>query len=113
LFVPHLYSRITVRLWKLTMEAKLFGVPLALWGSICLILAVLWIFIWPSDKAAAVDGMRFFILRWFHALVWLLLALATFTTAFNVFGGASTARIVAFLSLITYLVCMFTAATSR
>src|SRR5262245_18510240 len=40
---PHrIYTRpILPLLWKLTMEAKLFGVPLVLWGGICLILAVL------------------------------------------------------------------------
>jgi hypothetical protein len=98
---------------EIEMDAKLFGVPLVLWGALCLVLTVIWIIIWPSDKANAVDSLRFFILRWFHALVWLLLAIAAFLAAFNLLGGASTARMVAFLSLITYLVFMVTFTISR
>ena len=86
------------------MDAKLFGVPLVIWGALCLVLTAVWIVVWPHDKASAVDGLRFLILRWFHALVWLLLAIAAFIAAFNVLGGASTSRIVAFLALMTYLV---------
>ncbi len=91
------------------MDAKLLGVPLAVWGALCLVLTAIWVMVWPHEKAATADGLRFFILRWFHALVWLLLAIA----AFDVLGGAATARIVAFLSLITYLVFVVTFATSR
>jgi hypothetical protein len=95
------------------MDAKLFGVPLVLWGSLCLILAVVWVIIWPHDRAATANGVRFFILRWFHALVWLLLAIAAFIIGLQVLGGAPTARIVALLALISYLIFMATLVTSR
>lgn len=95
------------------MDVKLFGVPLVLWGALCLVLAAIWIIVWPSEKASTADALHFVILRWFHALVWLLLALAAFIAAFQLLGGASTARIVAFLSLITYLVFIVTFTTSR
>jgi hypothetical protein len=95
------------------MDTTLFGVPLILWGGLCLLLTITWIIIWPHDKAAAVTTTRYFILRWFHALVWLLLALAAFLAAFNVLGGEATARIVAFSALITYFVFMFTFVTSQ
>jgi hypothetical protein len=95
------------------MDEKLFGVPLVVWGGICVVLSVIWLIFWPSDKATAVDGLRFFILRWFHAFVWLLLAMAAFLAAFHVLGGAPTARMVALLSLITYLVFLVTFTTSR
>ena len=95
------------------MDARLLGVPLIIWGALCLVLTAVWVVVWPHDKATAVDGLRFFILRWFHALVWLLLAIAAFIAAFNLLGGASTARIVAFLALISYLVFMVTFITSR
>jgi len=95
------------------METKFLGIPLALWGLVCLGLAVVWIFVWPSDKAVAPDTLHYFILRWFHALTWLLLALAAFVAGFNILGGETTARGVALLSLLTYLTFMVTSVTSK
>ena len=95
------------------MNNKLFGVPLVLWGVLCSVLTIVWIFVWPGDKATATTGLRFIILRWFHALVWLFLAIAAFIAAFNVLGGSATARRVAWLSLVTYLVFMATLLTTR
>ncbi len=95
------------------MSNKLFGVPLVVWGTFCLALTVVWIFVWPGDKVSATTGARFIILRWFHALVWLFLAIAAFIAAFNVLGSLATARRVAWLSLVTYLVFMGTFLTAR
>jgi hypothetical protein len=95
------------------MDGKLLGVPLVVWGGLCFALTVVWIIIWPSDKAAATAGLRFVILRWFHALVWLFLAIAAFLAAFNVLGGIAIARTVAFLSLLTYLIFVGTFLTTR
>lgn len=94
------------------MDMKLLGVPLYFWGVICLAVATVWIFVWPN-RAAARAGLRFFILRWFHTLVWLLLALAAFMAGFNILGGVGTAQPVALLSLLVYLVFMFAVVTSR
>jgi len=95
------------------MDEKFLGVPLVVWSALCLVLTVVWIIFWPSDKAAATAGIRFVILRWFHALVWLFLALAAFLAAFHLLGGSSTARMVAFLALITYLIFMGTLLTTH
>jgi hypothetical protein len=95
------------------MDGKFLGVPLVVWGALCLALTVVWIVFWPSDKATATAGLRFVILRWFHALAWLFLALAAFLAAFNASSGLATARVVAFLALITYLVFMGTFITTR
>jgi hypothetical protein len=95
------------------MDGKLLGVPLVVWGVLCFALTVVWIIVWPSDKAATTVGLRFVILRWFHALVWLFLAIAAFLAAFNVLGGTATARTVAFLSLLTYIIFMGTFLTTR
>lgn len=95
------------------MDAKLLGVPLALWGVLCLLLTVIWAFNWPSDRAISVTGLRYVILRWFHALVWLLLTVAAFLAAFNVLGGATTARLISFLGLIVYLLFIATLVTTR
>lgn len=94
------------------MESKILGVPLVVWGGLCLALAVVWGIVWPSDRAGPVGAPRYIILRWFHALVWLLLALAAFCAAFDVLGGAA-ARVAAAIALIAYLVFILTLTTSR
>lgn len=90
---------------------QFFGVPLPIWGVVCLAIAAVWVFIWPS-KTTATAGLRFFILRWFHSIVWLLLAAAAFAAGFNILGAAA-ARSIALLSLFTYLAFLFTVATAR
>lgn len=92
------------------MQHKRFGVPFVVWGVLCCVLAVLWIIVWPSEQAATAQGLRFVILRWFHALVWLLLAAAAFLAASTAPGHV--ARSVAFASLITYLIFMATFLTA-
>jgi hypothetical protein len=94
------------------MNVTFLGTPFLVWGGVCFVLSIIWVRFWPSDRAAGVDAIRRFILRWFHALVWLLLAVAAWVAASGGAGGAATARIVAFLALITYLVFMFTLLTS-
>jgi hypothetical protein len=95
------------------LESKLWGVPHIIWGGVCLVLTIIWVVVWPSDKVIPSDVLRFLILRWFHALTWLLLALAAFIAAFKLFGGGGAARFVAFLSLPVYLIFLITFITSR
>jgi uncharacterized membrane protein YkvA (DUF1232 family) len=68
------------------MENTLFSIPLFTLGLVCLALAVLWYFVWPKDNTPEplkqVPGYRprpawmHDVLRWFHTLVWMLLAAA-------------------------------------
>jgi Flp pilus assembly protein TadB len=63
------------------MEGTLFTL-----GLICLGLAVLWYFVWPKDKTPKPlkqlphyrprPAWMHSVLRWFHSLVWMLLAAA-------------------------------------
>jgi hypothetical protein len=94
------------------MTANFLGLPLPLWGVICLLIAVVWVFVWPQDRAYPEQKVRYFIIRWFHALVWLFLAMAAFIAGFNIMGGGA-AQPVAFLSLVTYLIFMAVFTTSR
>ena len=94
------------------MKEKLFGVPLGIWGIVCLLLTVIWIFVWP-DARTVQGSVAFFILRWFHALTWLLLSVAAFLSGFQVLGGTRTAKPVALLSLLVYIVFMIVFLTSK
>ncbi|SRR6266508_1226465 len=95
------------------MNTKLLGIPLAILGIGCLVLTIVWIFVWPRDRANRSAIIQYIILRWFHALTWLLLALAAFIAGYNVLGGINLAKPIALLSLIVYLIFMITFTTSR
>lgn len=95
------------------LESKLWGVPHVIWGVICLLFTIVWIFVWPKNKIVTSKVLQFFIIRWFHALTWLLLAIAAFIAAFNLFGGKGTAGFIALLSLPVYLIFLLTLVINR
>ncbi|HXQ38311.1 MAG TPA: hypothetical protein VN843_30205 [Anaerolineales bacterium] len=51
------------------------NLPWFLWAGIALIIAVIYSFVWPHKAVTGATGFRFFILRWGHALVWILLTI--------------------------------------
>lgn len=51
------------------------GLPWFLWAALALIIALIYAFVWPIKTAADVTGIRFFIIRWGHALTWILLTI--------------------------------------
>ena len=82
------------------MERGFFGVPWALWGLAALALAAVWTVVWPADRAVGAVGLRFLLLRWGHAAVWLLLALSFFVRGM---GAAGPANLLALAALAVYL----------
>jgi hypothetical protein len=55
------------------MERGWLNLPYLAWAAICLAVALAWVFVWPAERATSADGLRFFFIRWGHALVWALL----------------------------------------
>jgi hypothetical protein len=51
------------------------NLPWFLWAALALIIAVIYSFVWPGKNVTLTTGFRFFILRWGHALTWILLAI--------------------------------------
>ena len=51
------------------------NLPWFLWAALALIVAVIYSFVWPNRNVTLTSGFRFFILRWGHALTWLLIAI--------------------------------------
>jgi cobalamin synthase len=83
----------------------LLGIPLIYWGLFCLVIAAVYFVVWPKPNPARPtprSGTRHFILRYFHSLVWLLLAAAAFAAAFGIGSG----WLLAILGLVAYLVFM-------
>lgn len=79
------------------------GLPLVVWGLICLAAAVAWSFFWPADRAIGAAGLRFFLIRWGHALVWALLAAMCFIKASGPPASSGTGNLVGLAALAVYL----------
>jgi len=92
---------------------KLLGIPYIQLGLAALVIAVLWVFIWPHKRNVKPGSLPHFILRWFHALVWLLLAAAAIIASSDILGGGNTAQLVAFLGLIIYPIFITTVVTIK
>ena len=91
------------------MNTAFLGVPWLVWGLLCLAVAVIFTVSWPRGKRPGkARPLQSLILRWFHALVWLLLAVSFFLRDAKVFGGSGTANVLALLALGVYLIFMGT-----
>jgi len=91
------------------MNTPFLGVPWFVWGLLCLVVAVIFTVIWPRGKRPGkARALQSLILRWFHALVWVLLAVSFFLRDREVLGGSGTANVLALLALGVYLIFMGT-----
>src|SRR5262245_28820826 len=86
----------------------LFGLPWYVWGLLCLVVAAIYLVVWPrpaqKSGASARPPWRQFVLRWFHSLVWVLLALACFVQASAVAGSGAVGVASAVLAGLMYLI---------
>lgn len=51
-------------------------IPYLVWTVLAFTAASIFIFIWPRKAVTVTSGFRYFIIRWGHALTWLLLAVS-------------------------------------
>ncbi|MBM7843464.1 hypothetical protein [Herpetosiphon giganteus] len=57
------------------MSTRFLGIPAVVWSMLALIIAAIFVYVWPSDKVPGdTTSIRYLILRWGHTLVWLLIA---------------------------------------
>jgi hypothetical protein len=91
------------------MNTPFLGVPWFAWGLLCFVVAVIFTVIWPCGKRPGkARALQSLILRWFHALVWVLLAVSFLLREGKVLGGSATANVLALLALFVYLIFMGT-----
>lgn len=68
-------------------------IPYFAWTVLALIIAGIFVCIWPYKAVIATTGFRYLIIRWGHALTWLLLAVSFSRSVRgigpNLNGGAS------------------------
>jgi hypothetical protein len=68
------------------MTRSFLNMPWAVWGGLALVVAAVFVVLVPSaDKVNAANGFQFVVLRWFHSLCWVLIALNFFVRGFG--GG--------------------------
>jgi hypothetical protein len=86
------------------MTAKFLGIPFTVWGLLSLASAAAFIVFWPQAKVTGdTSAIRYLLLRWGHAAVWALLALAAFWRGLAGTSGANLAQVWALLALVIYL----------
>jgi hypothetical protein len=89
------------------MNATFFGVSYLWWGVICLGMAAPFVMLWPSARVnSTTPALTYFLLRWGHAAVWGLLALACFVRVLG--AGSGVSQVTALLALVMYLAFMVT-----
>ena len=87
--------------------------PPLVWAGGCVLVALLYCFAWPRRNAEGLTfGLRYLVLRWFHALVWLLLAVSL---ALHALPDAprALAKLLAVLALPTYAAFLWAAYAPR
>lgn len=95
------------------MAETLFGVPLVFWGILCLAVGAAYYFVWPQPgpkRLAPRSRTEHLILRYFHTLVWVLLALGCFLGAA---GYGAIGRWVALLGIPVYTIFLFEVVQDR
>jgi hypothetical protein len=90
---------------QLITENGLLGISWQICGMICIGIAILYFFLWP--KKLNPNGISYFILRYFHSLVWVLLAIYCFI-ANSKPESLSTATLLPKVALILYVVFIVT-----
>jgi drug/metabolite transporter (DMT)-like permease len=99
---------------EVDVSQTLLGFPPQTWGLLCLAVAAFYLVKAPrpriDDPGAPRARWAAVVLRWFHGVVWLLLAAACFLWAAAVPAAATGAALSA---LVLYLVYFFTLMTAR
>lgn len=89
---------------------RFFGLPWPAWTVIALLLALIWTLYWPADQlhGAGPGSFRYIVLRWFHALVWLLLAVSFLLRALDGSIFTLISNITALGGLLVYSIFLIT-----
>ncbi len=95
------------------MTPSFLGLSLTYWAIPCLMMAAIWSVIWPSYRAQGAVLWRRLVLRWAHALTWLLLAVALLLTGTGLGGGGQTAALLGVLALVAYFSFLYVTMTTK
>ena len=98
------------------MDGTLFGIPYFTLGLMCLGLAVVWYTVWPKDRTPEPfkqlpeykprPAWLQSVLRWFHALVWVMLAATCWFADAGQTTLATASAMVAGIMYVTFVVAL-------
>ena len=54
------------------------NLPYFLWTALALVVAIIFVYIGPHNKLTMTPGFRYLVIRWGHALTWVLIAISFF-----------------------------------
>ena len=92
------------------LTAGLLGVPWLVWGGVCLVVAAVYVVVWPRPRQTG-PAWRRAVLRWAHALVWLALAGSCLVRAAS--GPSLAADALAQAAALLYVAFLGTVVTDR
>lgn len=88
-------------------EEKALGVPWLVWAGLALIIALLYAFVIPNSKITPeMAGLQLIVLRWFHPLVWICLAIMFLMRSKLLPGGVALANNIGLVGLGLYIIFM-------
>jgi hypothetical protein len=95
----------------MAMNKGFLNLPWHFWALLSLALAVLWVFVGPHQEMPADSSLRFLVIRWGHALTWLLLAIGFFLRGLSpgLAGPANALAVAGGLVYALFILMMFVA----
>jgi hypothetical protein len=54
------------------------NLPYFAWTALALVVAGIFVYVWPHKAVTMTTGFRYLVIRWGHALTWVLLAVSFF-----------------------------------
>lgn len=91
------------------MQDTLLGFPVEMIAAVCIAVAVLYVIYWPKPAPGQLRApWRAVVLRWFHALTWIVLALAVLAFKFLGLAAAQTLGVVGVVVYVTFMAALLT-----
>lgn len=85
------------------------NLPYFAWTAIALVIAVIFVYMWPRKAVTITSGFRYFVIRWGHPLTWVLLAISFLLRGFSpeLNGGSSFFALAGGLMYLLFMVMTF------
>lgn len=84
------------------MHNQFLDIPWTIWGTLCIVIGIIYTILWPrAGKKVKRTSLQYFVIRWFHGIVWFLLGISCFLRTDKNDIGISNG--LALLALLMYL----------
>jgi len=85
------------------------NIPYFVWTAIALIIAGIFVYVYPHKAVTVTTGFHYFVIRWGHALTWILLAVSFFMRGIgpDLNGGSSFFALAGGMMYLLFMVMTF------